>query len=324
MVYIAGIDEAGRGPVIGPMVMAIMACEEQETSRLSRAGVADSKMLTPEKREQLFELVETFPHEIIALSPQEIGVAVNGKSRGDNLNKLEARTTALLIYRLAKRTPISKVIIDSPTKTTAKHERDVREALDKLDTEGVTRKIALVCEIKADANHTIVGGASILAKVTRDAAIRELERSNGPMGSGYPADPRTQAFLGKHWREGHDFFRTSWESYQRLARQGGQSSLASFDEKDAQDSTEEHKHIVVAFEALKAHGFSFLPPTNQYEVVRMKDDAGVTVIRYTTGKLVVQGPDAARAKTEGLLSTLGLAGGALESKRPRGRPKKNA
>jgi ribonuclease HII len=324
MGYIAGIDEAGRGPVLGPMVMAIVACEEQDVARLGRAGVADSKQLSPERRERLFSVVEGLPHEVIALSPREIDAAVDGKAGGDNLNRLEARTTALLILRLAKRAPFSKVIIDSPTRTTEKHERDIRDALAKLDPDGVTRNIALVCETKADENHTIVGAASILAKVTRDAAIRALEERHGPLGSGYPSDPQTQAFLGAHWQEGQDFFRKSWESYRRLAKQGAQSSLASFDETSgAEERSAEHARIVEAFEALKEHGFSFVAPTNQYEVVRMKDGAGVTVIRYTTGKLVVQGPDAARKSAEALIAKLGLAPAGVESKRPRGRPKKN-
>lgn len=321
MVRIAGIDEAGRGPVIGPMVMAIACSDEDDGARLKRAGVADSKMLSPESRDRLFSVVSELPHEIIALSPAEIDAAVNGKSHGDNLNLLEARTTALLIYRLAKRETITKVIIDSPTKTTAKHERDVREALAKIDKEGVTRNIALVCEIKADANHVIVGAASILAKVTRDLAIRALEQTHGPMGSGYPADPNTQAFLGKHWQEGNDFFRKSWESYKRLARQDEQSSLASFDETS---KTEAHARVVGEFETLKEHGFTFQPPTNPYEVVRMKDGRGVTVIRYTTGKIVVQGPDVARVAVEKLVAELGLSPvGGVDAKRPRGRPKKN-
>lgn len=323
MVYIAGIDEAGRGPVIGPMVMAIAACEERDQARLARAGIDDSKQLSPETRERLFAIASDLPHEIISLSPSDIDAAVNGKSQGDNLNLLEARTTALLIYRLAKQTPIAKVIIDSPTKTTAKHERDVREALAKMDADGITRNIALVCEIKADANHTIVGAASILAKVTRDAAIKALELTHGPMGSGYPSDPQTQAFLGTHWREGHDFFRKSWESYRRLERSDGQSSLGAFGTVSDETRAEEHAATVEAFEALKGHGFSFIPPTNPYEVVRMKDVSGVTIIRYTTGKLVVQGPDGPRANAERLIASLGLAPPAsVESKRPRGRPKK--
>jgi ribonuclease HII len=320
--YIAGIDEAGRGPVIGPMVMAICACEDQ--TQLARTGAKDSKQLTAQDRVRIAAVLrENYPYELIVLSPQEIDVAVNGKSGGDSLNELEARTTALLIHRLAKRIPLSKVILDSPTRTVANYERAVRAALRRIDAEGMTTRIELIAQIKADANHPVVGAASVIAKTERDTHIERLTETHGRMGSGYPSDPDTQSFLHAHWREPHDFFRRSWESYKRLARADAapaQATLADFGAK-----ADEHAKVVKEFEALHAHGYAFVPPTNQYEVVRAKNAAGVTVIRYTTGKLVVQGPDAARTAAEALLRKLGLVAGpssAVESKRPRGRPRK--
>lgn len=277
---IAGIDEAGRGPVIGPMVMAILACEDE--AALARLGAKDSKQLLPAQREKIARDLEQFPHVTIALSPQEIDAAVLGKP--DNLNKLEVRTTARLICELAKQTTLREVIIDSPTRSTEKYEVSVREAIAKLD-EKLAKTITLRCENKADANHPVVGAASILAKVARDHAIDALEAKHGNLGSGYPSDPTTQAFLGKHWREGHEFFRKSWESYQRLARGGEQATLSDFGSKAG-----EHAEIVREFEYLTEHGFLFEEPTNQYEVVRLRKDK-TTVIRYTTGKIVVQGPE---------------------------------
>jgi len=320
MTYIAGVDEAGRGPVIGPMVMCVVACKDE--AALKRLGAADSKLLSPEQRERtaaaLKEAEDVF-YEIIELSPKEIDAAVQGKAGGDNLNRLEARTTALLIYRLARRVPLAKVIIDSPTRSTGKYERELKEALRAIDKEGITGKIQLAAEIKADYNHPVVGAASVLAKTTRDLRIRELSSAHGPLGSGYPADPDTQSYLQSHWKEGHDFFRKSWESYRRLAHPGPvQSSLADFGSKP-----EKHAEVIKRFEALKEHGFAFEPPTNQYEVVRMRNADGVTVISYTTGKLVVQGPDGPRAKAETLIASLGLSPDVV-SKRPRGRPRKSA
>ncbi len=322
MGYVAGIDEAGRGPVIGPMVMAIAGCKTEEFSRLERVGVKDSKLLTPQKRDELFEVMSELSHEIISLSPQEIDAAVNGKSHGDNLNQLEARTTALLIFNLSKRIELDKVIIDSPTKTVSKHENDVRSYLGRLDPQGKTKHIKLQCEIKADYNYVIVGAASILAKVTRDRAIASLVKIHGPLGSGYPADPYTQSYLDKHWQEGHDFFRKSWESYARLARaskEPAQSSLDSF--ANEQDTAAKHDAQIKTFEVLKEHGFAFVPPTNSYEVVRMKNAAGITIISYTTGKLLVQGNGT--AATEQLLKKLNLAPLNIDPKRSRGRPKKS-
>lgn len=313
---IAGIDEAGRGPVFGPMVMVIAAVEPEREEQLKRAGVADSKLLSPQKRESLAVMLEeSIPFEAIELAPAVIDASVD--IAGDSLNKLEARTTAVLIHRLALRVEISKVIIDSPTRSEAAYGAEVRALLDKLDKTGVTKHIELCAEIKADANHPIVGAASIIAKTRRDAAMRALEAKHGPLGSGYPADPSTQAFLGAHWREAHDFFRKSWESYKRLTRADAQSSLGDF----AQQAIPDHAATVSAFEVLKEHGFSFHPPTNPYEVVRAKN-GGVTVIRYTTGKTVVQGADTERIAVVRLLDQLGLASTVSEAK-PRGRPKKS-
>ena len=314
MTYVAGIDEAGRGPVIGPMVMAIVACNDEEVLR--KRGMKDSKLLSPQQREALAQVLlddNEIKHEIIALSPAEIDAAVNGKEGGDNLNRLEARTTALLIYRLAKRATLASVIIDSPTRNVASYEHVVREFLDKIDREGVTKKILLRAEIKADFNHPVVGAASILAKTTRDQAIAQIVEKHGPIGTGYPSDPLTQAFLRDQWREPHDFFRKSWATYQSLAQAKNQSSLGDFGVKSAV-----HEKTIAAFEALKEHGFEFIAPTNPYEVVRMRDNDGVVVVSYTTGKLQVQGPDPGRKRAEEIIARLGLG---VPSK-PRGRPKK--
>lgn len=312
MTFIAGVDEAGRGPVIGPMVMAVVACEDEDA--LKRRGYKDSKLLTPAQREHLAQaLLEDadVKHEIISLSPAEIDAAVHGKENGDNLNRLEARTTALLIYRLAKRVPLTTVILDSPTRTVANYEREVRASLERIDHEGVTRNILLRAEIKADFNHPVVGAASVLAKTARDTAIAAIAATHGSIGSGYPSDPLTQAFLQSQWKEPHDFFRKSWESYKRLSETRTQSSLGDFGVDE-----NKHKRTVEAFEVLREHGFDFAAPTNQYEVVRMKR-GDATLVVYTTGKLLVQGPEGQKKETEDLLVKLDLM-------KRRGRPKKNA
>lgn len=299
MMRIAGVDESGRGPVLGPMVMAIVACEEDEESKLKREGVKDSKLVSKEKRETLaVHIEETYPFEVIMITPQEIDESVDGD--GDNLNKLEARTTALLINQLSQQVKLDKVIVDSPQTSTGKYERMIRQELKKMN--GDTDEIDIVAETKADYTYPVVGAASILAKVARDAAIREIEEVHGPIGTGYLTDPRTQEFLHGTWHEGHDFFRKSWESFKRLARMANQSSLEEFYE----EKRRKHGKDIAAFEQLKEHGFGFLEPTNPYEVVRMRKDR-VTVIRYTTGKTVVQGPKEEKEGAKDLLKRLNLA-----------------
>jgi len=201
---IAGIDEAGRGPVIGPMVMAICATDEKNIPLLDELGVKDSKLLTPEKREYLYEKIkEICTHKIIILSPQEIDDALN--DRTVNLNRLEGKTIAKLINM----TDSHICIIDCPS-TNIKAYTQFLQSM-------ITKKTELVVEHKADLNNTIVGAASILAKVTRDREIEKLQKiAKQDFGSGYPSDPRTVEFLKNNWSK-YDFFRKSWATYKNVA-----------------------------------------------------------------------------------------------------------
>jgi ribonuclease HII len=201
---IAGIDEAGRGPVIGPMVMAVCTIEESKIHLLDELGVKDSKLLTPQKRESIFSRIkELCEHRIIILSPQEIDDALN--DRTVNLNRLEGKTIAKLVNSVDS----DKCIIDCPS-------TNIKAYTEFLQTM-ITKKTKLVVEHKADLNNTIVGAASILAKVTRDREIERLQKiAKINFGSGYPSDPRTVAFLKDNWNK-FDFFRTSWATYKKVA-----------------------------------------------------------------------------------------------------------
>jgi ribonuclease HII len=212
---IAGIDEAGRGPVIGPMVMAICSIDEKNVHFLDELGVKDSKLLLPQKREFLFEKIKALcEYKIIILSPSEIDDALNDRSV--NLNRLEARTTAKLIDSL----DAGKFIIDCPSTNIVAY----KEYLASL----INKKANLAVEHKADLNNTIVGAASVLAKVTRDRIIEELQKKAGvDFGSGYPSDPRTVAFLRNNWNK-YDFFRKSWATYKKVAENKKQKSIGDY------------------------------------------------------------------------------------------------
>ena len=89
-------------------------------------------------------------------------------------------------------------------------------------------KCEILAEHKADANYPVVGAASILAKVTRDREIEKIKEKVGKdIGSGYPSDPITQEFLKKNWNK-YDFFRKSWETYKKIAKEKNQSKLGDF------------------------------------------------------------------------------------------------
>ncbi|MDO8481427.1 MAG: ribonuclease HII [Nanoarchaeota archaeon] len=210
---ILGIDEAGRGPVIGPLVMAGVVGDEK---KLKALGAKDSKMLTPKQREDLFEQIKSLAtdYKIVIIPPAEIDAAV--LSKNTNLNWLEADHAAEIINALKP----DRAIVDCPSNNLKKYTEYLVKKL--------TCKPEMVVEHKADANYPSCSAASILAKVTRDREIEKLEKKVGPLGSGYPSDPTTQAFLKRHYLDYPGIFRKSWESYKRLVEVKKQRNLGEF------------------------------------------------------------------------------------------------
>ena len=203
-----------RGPVIGPLVICgVLANEEQEQS-LVDLGVKDSKMLTPVRRERMFDKIKSIveKYEIIVIEPQEIDAAV-GKKDGKNLNWLEADKSIQIIEKLKP----FQAVIDCPS-------NNIRQYKDYIITRLKTKAL-IVAEHKADQTYPIVSAASILAKVTRDDLIQEIKKKYKiEFGSGYMTDPLTQVFIKNNWNK-YPIFRTSWESYKDLLRGKSQTKL---------------------------------------------------------------------------------------------------
>ncbi len=218
MVTICGIDEAGRGPVIGPMVICGVMIDEEDEPKLKSLGAKDSKLLTPRTREILFDqikkMVKSF--EISIVLPKEIDNALNDASL--NLNKLEA----LHMVKIANKLNPDKLVIDCPSNNTSKYREEIREQLNN-------KKMEIFAEHKADATYPVVAAASILAKVTRDREIEKLKEQVGiNFGSGYPSDETTQRFLKKHYKDYKEIFRTTWASYKNVITQQKQAKLGDF------------------------------------------------------------------------------------------------
>jgi len=216
---ICGIEEAGRGPIIGPMVMCGLLVKEEDEQRLVKLGVKDSKLLTAKQRESMFDAIKEIAVkcETIALSPAEIDDAVEKKD-GMNLNWLEAKTSAKLINKLKP----DKVIIDCPSPNINAYTSFIRELLDNKNVE-------ILAAHHADVKYPIVSASSIIAKVTRDSEIVKLKKKIGiDFGSGYPADPRTQEFLQKYWIDYEQIFRHSWKPFKDIAGIKKQKKLDSF------------------------------------------------------------------------------------------------
>ncbi|NOZ81108.1 MAG: ribonuclease HII [DPANN group archaeon] len=217
MVKILGIDEAGRGPVIGPMVLAAAMIEDGRHASLKDMGVNDSKKLTPEMRDRLFGLLKghLLDYRFKILSVRQIDAAVDSPTT--NLNRLEMAYMGALIDELRP----DVVYIDAPTVSTDKFSA---ELMDRLDN----KKVRLVCENRADAKYPIVGAASIIAKVKRDKEIEKLKkRFKVDFGSGYPSDPYTKIFLKENFDK-YPFFRRSWAPWKNLNQKHNQKRLGDY------------------------------------------------------------------------------------------------
>lgn len=215
---VCGVDDAGRGPVIGPLVIAGVSLEESGLDRLKRMGVKDSKMLTAEVRTRLsLEIPEVVDeYHIIELTAKELDGVVNRAPKFQRLNLLEAKTMARVIERLK---PEVAYVDASDTRT----ERFKNNILENLS---FTPK--LVSEHKADVNYPIVSAASIMAKVRRDARIAEIREEYGDFGSGYMTDPKTAKFLREYYVGSGDFppiVRRSWKTLRNIVRDLTQTRL---------------------------------------------------------------------------------------------------
>ncbi len=216
---IVGVDEAGRGPVLGPLVIAALAVKEENQKKLEWLGVKDSKLLSSEVREQLFdrirELVEDFRVEMIEPDAIDLSLAES------NLNWLEADTAARMVSEMK----CDKVILDCPSPNIPAYTNYFKAKL----SDDIRGKVELVVEHKADFNHIVVGAASIVAKVIRDRQIDGIKsKIKIDFGSGYPSDPKTKEFLDKYYDQYPELFRKSWMSYKDALARKQQKSLGDF------------------------------------------------------------------------------------------------
>jgi ribonuclease HII len=203
-VLVAGVDEAGRGCVIGPLVVAGILIREERLRVLTRLGVKDSKLLSARKREALAVEIARLAekHVVVKLAPVEIDRAVESGRKLHKLNRLEAQTMARIIEVLKP----DVAYVDAADVLEERFKHHIQE--------GLSFKARIVAEHKADMTYPVVSAASIIAKVERDREIAALIGEYGDFGSGYLADPRTMRFL-KQWLQTHgeypDCVRKSWK-----------------------------------------------------------------------------------------------------------------
>lgn len=209
---ISGVDEAGRGSVIGPLVIAGVLFDENDLPKLMDIGVKDSKLLSPHRREELAVQIKDLAliYHVVFLSPVEIDIVVESKRKLHKLNRLEAKAMAKVIKILKP----DIIYVDAADVLADRFKEHIAENLN------FNPKI--VSEHKADLTYPIVSAASIIAKVERDHVILQLQKKHGNIGCGYPSDPKTIKFLegwiGK-FGSYPNFVRKSWKTAKRLKSQ---------------------------------------------------------------------------------------------------------
>lgn len=210
---VLGIDEAGRGPVIGPLVLAGVLIAEERLGELARLGVRDSKRLSRPRRKALAQQIRALAHKVrlISFSPSQL--------EEESLTEIELAGMAELILKLKP----AKVYLDAPVSPwgISRYVGLLRGRLGGVRAE-------IVAENKADAEYPVVAAASIVAKVERDRAIEALRERYGDFGWGYPSERKTRKFL-REWYAAHGEFppcvRRHWQTARRILenpQRGGQ------------------------------------------------------------------------------------------------------
>jgi ribonuclease HII len=200
---ICGVDEAGKGSVLGPMVVAAVGAASEEV--FFGLDVKDSKLLSPQKRGHLFTLIERTCSIATVIIPAE---TIDARRKEISMNACVARAHAAVIRRLMPAT----AYVDACDVNPVRYAQMVREHLHD-------RSCGIVSEHHADQTYKIVSAASIVAKVVRDREIESLAETFGRIGSGYPSDPVTVAFLSSYMEKHHRppaCARMSWKTIEHL------------------------------------------------------------------------------------------------------------
>ena len=211
---VAGVDEAGRGCVIGPLVVAGVAIKAENLPLLIELGVKDSKLLSAKKREEMYpEIIQiTESYNIIKVLPNQIDKAVLSSRTLHKLNRLEAQTMAKIIEALKP----DEAYVDAADVLEHRFGNHIRECL--------TIKTKIIAQHKADRTFPVVSAASIIAKVERDKEIANLKVEYGDFGSGYLTDDKTMVFLKRLLVENGDYpdcVRKSWKPARKAKSEHG-------------------------------------------------------------------------------------------------------
>ncbi|ACL16315.1 ribonuclease HII [Methanosphaerula palustris] len=216
MPLICGVDEAGKGAVLGPMVVAGVA--SRDVSAVAALGVRDSKQLTRLKREDLYDQIRSIcTTTVTVLSAADIDLARESAT----MNMIVARGHAAVISTL---TP-TLAYVDACDVNADRYRETVTALLEPAAS------CQVIAEHRADSTYPIVAAASIIAKVTRDRLVDALADECGQIGSGYPSDRYTIAYLSDYIRRHHAppaCARKSWKTTIHLLEERAQRDIRSY------------------------------------------------------------------------------------------------
>jgi ribonuclease HII len=219
--FLGGIDEAGRGSVFGPLVIAGVSFDSQKITILENMKIRDSKKISPQRREFLYKQIYSICESIFIckINCETIDKFV----RRNNLNKLESKFMSIIANNLNAK----KIIVDSCDVNPDRFKAEIKQNL--LD-----REIYIYSFHKADIDNIIVSSASIIAKVTRDTEILKIKKIIGKdIGSGYPSDPQTKLFLNNepNIENFQKYIRFSWKTVKKILHNSDQKKLPCYNIK---------------------------------------------------------------------------------------------
>lgn len=199
---VCGVDEAGRGSLVGPLVIAGVTISKSKLKTLKKMGIRDSKELNPAARELLYKKIIKFVDEyyVAKVFPKTIDTSV----KRHDLNGLEAKYMAKVISKLNPGISYVDSCDVNPSR------------FGKVVSQKSNSKVRSYH--KADSRFVIVSTASIIAKVQRDREIAKLRKKHD-LGSGYPSDKKTIHFVRAYihkTRQVPDFVRKSWKPVQLI------------------------------------------------------------------------------------------------------------
>jgi ribonuclease HII len=213
-----GSDEAGKGPVLGPMVVAAVRVESDALPD----GVDDSKRLKPARRADLAAEIRAVAADVAVavVSVDEIDAP------GTDMNTLTVGGHAEALAGVVDAG--DHVYVDAGDVSEARFGRRVAAGVEE---HGADVGLELTAEHGADGAYPVVAAASIVAKVERDRRVDELKAEYGDVGSGYPSDPTTRAFLERYVRDHGELpacARASWKTCDDVLGAAAQSALDEF------------------------------------------------------------------------------------------------